>query len=178
MSEKRSTYPFKPLGQKLKAIRQKYNETLTEVSGAVEIDQNMLERIEQGTQRPAEEILLLLISHFSLKDDDAAVLWRLAGYDQPHTQQDHDMRDEVGERNMVLVMAVDPRVIYSDGLQVTANASGVVMNFSQLGEGKRPLVAARIGMSREQAHSVLHALHEALQRSEQRQLPPPSSTDK
>jgi transcriptional regulator with XRE-family HTH domain len=175
MSEKQSIHPFKPLGQKLKSIRQKLNESLAEVSGAVEIDQIMLERIELGVERPNEEILLLLISHFDIKDEEAAVLWQLAGYDQPRSH-DHDMRDDALDRNMVLVMAVDPRVIYSDNLQVNANSSGVVMNFSQAGDGNsRSLIAARIGMSREQARTVLHVLHEALQRSEPRQLP--SSTE-
>src|SRR6185369_17990187 len=87
MSEDGNQLPFNTLGDKLKTIRQKLHESVAEVSGAVEIDEQSLQRIEQGTERPTEDILMLLINHFGMQDDDAASLWQLAGYDQPH---DHD----------------------------------------------------------------------------------------
>lgn len=52
-----------------------------EVSGAVEIDEKRLKRIEAGIERPAEDILLLLISHFGVADREAVQLWELADYD-------------------------------------------------------------------------------------------------
>lgn len=164
--------PFKTLGQRLRIIRQKLHETMADVSGAVEIDENMLQRIEDGRERPSEDILMLLINHFGMHDDEAAALWQLAGYDQPRAQQEsgHD-QDEASSRNMVLVMAVDPRIIYSDSVQVTASQKGVVLSFSQASGTSQILTTARIGMSREQAANVLKALQQALQRSEPRQLP-------
>ena len=172
MSDQSQSTPFKTLGEKLKIIRQKLHESVAEVSGAVEIEEQQLSRIEQGSERPSEDILLLLINHFGMQDDDAAKLWQLAGYDQPH-DHDHDHGPEQN-RAMVMIMAVDPRVIYSDGVQVTANNVGVVLNFSQGGGTQQQMTTARIGMSREQAYGLLHTLQRTLEQSKPRQLPPSS----
>jgi transcriptional regulator with XRE-family HTH domain len=172
MSDKGQEQPFKQLGERLKIIRQKLHESIAEVSGAVEIDEPTLHRIEQGDERPSEDILMLLISHFGMRDDEAAGLWQLAGYDQPRTHDHRDAADETSNgRATILVMAVDPRVIYSDGVQVTANRHGVVMSFSQASGTSNSLTTSRIGMSREQAVAVIRTLQEALSRSEPRQLP-------
>lgn len=170
---KQPVYPFKTLGQRLKTLRQKLQETVDEVSGAIEIDSKLLNRYEQGLERPAEDILMLLISHFGIQEIEAAALWQLAGYELPASDQ--DMPDDVIDRSMVLVMAIDPRVIYSDGAQVTANENGVVLNFTQ-GSDKRQLIAARIGMSREQATNVMHVLQKVLQQTPHRMLPPTSES--
>ncbi|HSW99116.1 MAG TPA: helix-turn-helix transcriptional regulator [Candidatus Saccharimonadales bacterium] len=174
MSDDAQKIPFKTLGEKLKTIRQKLHESVAEVSGAVEIEEQQLSKIEQGHERPSEDILLLLINHFGMQDDDAAKLWQLAGYDQPH-DHDHGPAPNEANRTMVMIMAVDPRVIYSDGAQVTANNVGVVLNFSQNNGGQQPLTTARIGMSREQAYSLLKTLEHTLEQSKPRQLPPQAS---
>lgn len=175
---KEQSQPFKALGQRLKAIRQKMHESVGEVSGAVEIDTVLLERIEQGSERPTEDILQLLINHFGMQDDDAADgLWKLAGY-EPHGDHVHDDLEENmrSGRGAMMILAVDPRVMYSDHIQVSANASGVVLNFAQRSL-PQPMITARVGMSREQAREVLRVLHQALERSEPRQLPAPSRPD-
>lgn len=170
MKEEAQELPFKNLGSRLKTIRQKLHESVSEVSGAVEIEEQRLQRIEQGSERPTEDVLMLLINHFGMQDDDAANLWQLAGYDQPH---DHDHEAEPNNnRTMVMIMAVDPRIIYSDGVQVTANASGVVMNFSQAAGTPQQLTTARVGMSREQAAGLMRTLEQALRHSAPKQLPP------
>lgn len=177
MSEQQA-YPFKTLGQRLKILRQKLQETIDDVSGAIEIDSKLLKRYEQGLERPAEDILMLLISHFGMQDIEAAALWQLAGYELP--ANDQDLSEEVVDRSMVLVMAIDPRVMYSDGIQVTANDSGVVLNFTQ-GSDKRQLITARIGMSRGQAENVMRVIQRVLQQSDH-MLPPvvekPKDSDK
>jgi transcriptional regulator with XRE-family HTH domain len=170
MNEQRQEQPFKQLGERLKTIRQKLHESVSEVSGAVEIDEPTLHRIEQGNERPSEDILMLLISHFGMRDDEAAGLWQLAGYDQPRTHEHDTNEDATNGRATILVMAVDPRVVYSDGVQVTANRNGVVLSFNQTNNTPQPLTTARIGMSREQASAVVRTLQEALSRSEPRQL--------
>jgi transcriptional regulator with XRE-family HTH domain len=170
MSDDARNIPFKTLGEKLKTIRQKLHESVAEVSGAVEIEEQLLSRIEQGHERPSEDILLLLINHFGMQDDDAAKLWQLAGYDQPH-DHDHGQSSDAS-RTMVMIMAVDPRIIYSDGVQITANNVGVVLNFSQNNGAQQPLTTARIGMSREQAYGLLRTLERTLEQSKPRQLPP------
>ncbi len=178
MSDEKQELPFKPLGERLKTLRQKLNESVSEVSGAVEIDEQTLTRIEQGAVRPSEDILMLLISHFGMQDDEAAGLWQLAGYDQQggeHTHEhDRGDADTPNSRTMVMIMAVDPRVIYSDGAQVSANAQGVVINFSQGVGTPHAMTTARVGMSREQATNLMHILHETLERSKPRQLPAPT----
>jgi transcriptional regulator with XRE-family HTH domain len=169
MSDKAEELPFKNLGDRLKTIRQKLHESVAEVSGAVEIEEQRLQRIEQGHERPTEDILMLLINHFGMQDDDAAKLWQLAGYDQPHT---HDEQPDIHNgRTMVMIMAVDPRIIYSDGVQVTGNSSGVVLNFSQGAGTQQPLTTARVGMSREQAAGLLNTLQQILSQTAPKQLP-------
>jgi DNA-binding XRE family transcriptional regulator len=171
MSDETQSLPFKPLGEKLKIIRQKLHESVAEVSGAVEITEQQLSRIELGQERPSEDILLLLINHFGMQDDDAAKLWQLAGYDQPH-DHDHSSNSDQQNRAMVMIMAVDPRIVYSDGVQVVANNVGVTLHFSQGSGTPQPLTTARIGMSREQAYGLLNTLQNTLEQSKPRQLPP------
>jgi hypothetical protein len=61
------------------------------------------------------------------------------------------------------LMGIDPRVVYSDGVHISVNPSGVVMGFSQSGgPSNQPLAIARVGMSRDQAKDVLRVLQEAL----------------
>lgn len=156
------------LGDTLKQWRQRRKESVADVSGAVEIDEQTLLRIEQGNLRPSEDILMLLISHFGIHEDDAAGLWQLAGYDR----QDEDPVQPHANKTMVMIMAVDPRVVYSDGVQVMANGSGVIMNFAQGTGTPQALVTARVGMSREQAAMVLKTLQAVLAPAVPRQLPP------
>jgi transcriptional regulator with XRE-family HTH domain len=177
MSEERQDAPFKSLGDELKTLRQKKHESVAEVSGAVEIDEQRLQRIELGQERPTEDILMLLINHFGMRDDEAAKLWQLAGYDQP--RDGHSSQDETSNnRTMVMIMAVDPRIIYSDSAQITANDQGVVINFSQGAGTPQVMTTARIGMSREQAYGVLRTLQQVLDgsKAQPRQLPASTST--
>lgn len=164
--------PFKQLGQKLKGLRQKLKETTSDVSGAVEIDESVLERFEAGKERPSEDILNLLISHFGMQEDDAANLWQLAGYEQPGSRMDDDIPEDVSSgRAGMLVMAIDPRVIYTDGMHVNAGPNGVILSFAQTAGPGQPLVTARVGMSREQARNVIRTLQGALDKTEPRELP-------
>ncbi|HUC90179.1 MAG TPA: helix-turn-helix transcriptional regulator [Patescibacteria group bacterium] len=163
--------PYEKLGERLKSIRQTKHESVSEVSGAVEIDDQELQLIEQGSTRPSEDILLLLINHFNVHDDDANTLWRLAGYEPPRDQDDAAPNDHQNNRTMVMIMAVDPRIIYSDGVHITANKSGVVLNFAQGIGTPQVLTTARIGMSRDQAVGLIETMQKALEQSTPRQLP-------
>ena len=169
MKDDRIPQPFARLGDTLRELRQRHKESVAEVSGAVEIDEQTLLKIEQGHERPTEDILMLLISHFGMHEDEAAGLWQLAGYDR---NQEDDANHPQANKTMVMIMAVDPRVVYSDGVQVVANGSGVIMNFAQGTGTPQSLVTARVGMSREQATMVLRALQTALNPAAPRQLPP------
>lgn len=179
MNKNDSKFPFKQLGGTLKRMRVKRQESLAEVSGAVEIEADVLSAYESGTERPSEEVLLLLISHFAVKDDEATQLWELAGYTQDKSQSsDSFSSDDNSDRPQVVVLPMDVRIVYTDMVHLTANDFGVVMNFLQTGgPNSKPMAIARVGMSREHAKSVLELLQQTLAQSEPKQLPP-SATKK
>jgi transcriptional regulator with XRE-family HTH domain len=155
--------PYETLGSQLRHLRERNRESMAEVSGAVEIDETELGKIEAGTERPSEDILLLLISHFAVEDDKAAELWQLAGYDRQEDAHDHDHESTSNGRAQTLMVMIDPRVMYSDSVEIVANTKGVVVNFSQsAGQNGQPLTISRIGMSHDQAKLLMGVLHQAL----------------
>jgi len=161
MSE--SNAPFATLGKHLKYVREQKHQTLAEVSGAVEIDQPLLERIEAGHERPAEDILLLLISHFGVQDQEAVQLWELAGYDGEAPEQiKPTLEFPAGNKPTVMLLAIDTRTMYSDGLDVNANQAGLTLNFTQASGQAQVTPVARIGMSYDQAERVLQTLQQVM----------------
>lgn len=182
MSKQDQKFPYKSLGLKLRQMREKMQESLAEVSGAVEIESDSLSAIEQGATRPPEDILLLLISYFNVKDDEATKLWELAGYDDADkagASYTLSADSESAERPPVTVMPGDARIAYTDMLHVMVNNYGVVMNFMQTaGPNNQPMVISRIGMSREHAQSVLEVLRKTLEQSEQKALQTPKKSKK
>lgn len=153
--------PFKLLGQRLKLIREKRKESLAEASGAVEIDADMLERIENGEERPSEEILMLLINHFAIREQEAVGLWECAGYDQNSDNRGPRAGDSLPKPSLVVV-ALDTRAVYSDGFALTYNENGVILNFTQTSIQSQPQLVSRVGMSNQQAEVVLRELQRAL----------------
>lgn len=177
MSEANKQLPFQSLGTHLRRIREKRQETLAEVSGAVEIEPDALSAIEKGAERPGEDILLLLISHFATKEDLATKLWELAGYDQ----------DELPAKNMAnsthphaqngMLAQGDTRIVYTDMIHVMVNNYGVVMDFMQTaGAGNQPLAISRVGMSKKHAQSVLEILQKTLELHKPKSLPAKNPT--
>jgi len=154
--------PFRPLGQRLKALRDQSNETLAEASGAVEIDVKLLASFELGQARPTEDILLLLISHFGAKDDEAVQMWEMAGYGVSQLPIAH----QNSEDNQNLTTSEQP-VLFTDIVDIVVNNYGVVMHFMQnTGPSSKPSTVARVGMSREHAKSVLKILQVTLEQTE------------
>jgi hypothetical protein len=176
--------PFITLGNHLKYVREQSRQTLIEVSGAVEIDAQRLERIEAGIERPAEDILLLLISHFGVADREAVQLWELADYDSDMPDQikhEGGADQQFSAKNVVMLVGFDTRSIYSDGLDIIWNKAGMTLNFTQATGPSQNLSVARIGMSYEQAEQVLHDLQQAVLRAKyigDTKLLPPSSSHK
>ncbi len=172
--------PFLPLGNHLKYVREQSRQSLAEVSGAVEIEQQHLERIEAGLERPAEDILLLLINHFGVQDREAVQLWELAEYDSdiPDEIRPTDISQTAG-KPMVMLLAMDVRTLYSDGLEVIVNQAGVTLNFTQALSPTQVAPVARIGMSHQQMTQVIRTLQQALLQAKYvgptKLLPPPSS---
>jgi len=149
--------PFRTLGWQLKLAREQLKETLAEVSGAVEIDNETLELIEQGQRRPSEDVLLLLISHLGVEDTEASSLWELAGYTSGSLE----------DNATSTVTNHEQRVIYTDMVHVVVNDFGVVMNFMQgSGANNQAIAVARVGMSKQHAKSVLDILTQTLEQAD------------
>jgi hypothetical protein len=150
--------PYKELGKTLKSVRIGSKESLAEASGAVEIDQDELQNIEMGRKCPSEEVLLLLISHFEVSEEEATRLWDLAGYDKQQSTE---------SRQAIVMLPMDSRIVYSDQMQVTVNKYGVIMNFNQATGNGSQMAVARVGMSKEHAQKILQILTETLSQSEE-----------
>ena len=153
--------PYRPLGRHLKDLRTRAQESLAETSGAVEIDVRELASYELGKARPNEDVLLLLISHFGAKDDEAVRIWEMAGYGT----------DKAPASRMATLESMgssdrDQKILYSDIVDVMVNNHGVVMNFMQSGREKAAGTVARVGMSREHAKSVLKILQITLSQTD------------
>jgi DNA-binding XRE family transcriptional regulator len=177
--------PYQALGAKIKAARLSLKRTIAEASGAIELDEATFKQIERGEQRPAEDTLMVLISYLEIKEEDAAALWELAGYND--AKQGQGTIFDLGQP-VAMMMPMDLRVVYTDMVHVMINDFGVVMNFfqgtGQPGQqGAQPLAVARIGMSKEHAKSVLDILDKSLKQSEKQYdtkmlKPAPQQTDK
>ncbi len=158
-------HPYRSFGEVLKKLRARALKTPAEVSGAVEIDEKKLQSYESGEQRPSEDILLLLIQHFALKDDQADELWKLAGYHGQPEEDKYFMNDDNGAPQQITVGVTpyDARIVYTDMIQVMVNNYGVIINFLQgAGPANQPLAVARVGMSKEHARSVIEVLQKTL----------------
>jgi len=164
---KRGENPYKSLGDALARLRGRMQESLAEVSGAVEIDSDRLKLYEQGEDRPSEDILELLMTHFSVKDDEADRIWKLAGYDNKNS-------DEAEENPLqpqpVMLLPFDARVIYTDAMNVVIDKHGVVINFMQ-GNGAGQMPAARVGMSIEYAQKVADVLNDTIKTAKLSNIP-------
>lgn len=163
-----STTPFEPFGNRLKQIREQAKESIAELSGAVEVDTKALAELEAGKNQPSEDIVLLLISHFALQDDEALKMWELAGYDQEKTGITSLVSDTNGIAQAAYISPGDARILYTDMVHVNANKYGVVINFLQgLGANNQPMAVSRIGMSHDHAKSLLDVLQQTLKLSNQ-----------
>ena len=182
MSDPQQT-PFKTLGTHIKYVREQSKQSLAEVSGAVEIDAAALERIEAGAERPHEDILLLLISYFNIQDQEAVQLWELAGYDGdvPDRLRPSDELAAAGNKAMVMLLAIDMRTMYTDGLDIETTNAGMTLNFTQAAAKQQSTSVARLGMSYDQVQTVITQLQQAVLQHRYnhgpKRLPPTISSD-
>jgi transcriptional regulator with XRE-family HTH domain len=166
MMEKSSkkSQPYQRLGVRLRTLRQSQKRSLLEVSGAIEVDVDVLKKFESGEKRPSEELLILFINYFSINEDEAAKLWELANYEE-FTDGLTGAAFEPGKQ-VALVMPMDVRIVYTDLVHVMANDYGIVMNFMQTaGPASQALAVARVGMSHEHAKSIVELLNKTLESS-------------
>lgn len=157
--------PLNLLGRKLRYFRETRQESVAEVSGAVEIDTELLERIESGEECPSEDILSLLINHFDLREQEAVQLWEWAGFNRSNDLRSDSMQ-ELANRASIVLVALDARVMYTDNVQISADQNGVVLNFMQPGPHGQSMPVSRIGMSYEQAVKVVNDLQQSILRKQ------------
>ena len=147
--------PYKAFGDQLKSFRQIAHQTPAEVSGAVEIDESTLVDIEAGKKLPDEDILILLMNHFGIKDDTALKLWELAGYAK---EDNKTMNEEQLLKQIMMVVPMENKVAYSDNAHISANKNGVTIDFKLSAGNSQPQVVSRVGMSLEQAEALATGL--------------------
>ena len=164
--------PYVEFGKQLRRIRVSAKKTLLDVSEALECDLNELTQIENGRQGPSKELLTLLISHFKLSHAKANQLWQLAGYEERVFDPDKMLSGtkpgsgsdglEVvvgGDGRQFWLGVSDNRILYTDAADVSFNSQNVVINFLQaLDNANRPSSIARVGMSVDQAASLIKVL--------------------
>ena len=155
--------PYYLLGYKIRNIREKSNQTIDQVAGAVEINKDQLIKFENGLKLPDKDILLLLISYFNLKNDEAKKIWQLAGYESL-TDNFIDYDDGTAQLPTIVIVPFDNKIIYSDLVQVASNNYGLVLNFMQASPLKtnQPQIVSRVGISKEHARDIIKKLNEAL----------------
>lgn len=170
--------PYSVFGQRLRSLRERAKESVLEVSYAIEIDEKTLERIEAGRELPDEDVLMLLISHFDVKDNDAVKLWELAGYGS-HMDKETIPNEEQLLKQVMMVIPFDNRVAFSDTAQIDAKPTGVVINFLQATGNPQPQSVSKIGMSVEQAGQLIQqlaaAVKDATTPKQPRALPAPKN---
>lgn len=161
--------PYKAFGDRIKFLREQWQQSLREVSATLEIDLETLQAIEAGKTLPEHEILDMLISHFLLTDDQADDLRELVDMGQekfgaiPAPIGIEDML----AKQVVMYLPVDNKVIYTDAMHANVNDHGVILQFMQQLPNAQPAVVSRVGMSREHAERVIEVLTQTLSQHDQ-----------
>jgi transcriptional regulator with XRE-family HTH domain len=157
--------PYFKLGDKLKQFRERSKLSLSEVSDALEIDEKRLQKIEAGAVRPDEDLMLLMINYFNMLDQEALKVWQLADYDTElgdHLMFEENVIDNTSQAKPVIVLiANEPKTMYTDGVSVGWNKAGLTMEFTQA-TPKGQISIAKLGMSYEQSVEVLKCLESAI----------------
>lgn len=153
------TSPYVKFGQVVHNLRRTYHTTRQELCGALELSADFLDRLEQGIEKPSEDLVEQLISHFELEENLANNLWILAGYPL-------EKIEDITVQTAYMPIG-ELRVSYTDLVHVSVNNFGVVLNFMQnVGPNNQPVVVSRLGMSKEHAQSVVDVLTKTLVASE------------
>lgn len=178
---KNNSEPYKALGDRIKFLREQWQQSVREVSGTLEIDEKTLKSIEAGKTLPEPELLDMLISHFLLTEDQAEDLRELA---ESNTNSLDSILptglEEMLTKQVVMYLPVDNKVVYTDAMHANVNDHGVILQFmQQLPNTSQPAVVSRVGMSREHAERIITVLQQTLTQYDankrQKSLPSPDS---
>jgi DNA-binding XRE family transcriptional regulator len=155
--------PYVKFGKVLHTLRRTYHVSKKEFCGALEINEEYLQKLEEGVVKPSEELIEQMISHFALDDNLAENLWKLAGFT-------NDKLEDMLSQTAMLPLS-ELKVSYTDMVHVSVNNFGVVINFMQnVGPQNQPVVVSRLGMSKEHAQSVVDVMTRTLKASSEQQI--------
>lgn len=158
--------PYKAFGDRIKFLREQWQQSLREVSCTLEVDLDTLRSIEEGRLLPDIDVLDMLISHFLLTEDQAEDLRDLAdlGQEKITGLSLPAGIEEMLAKQIVMYLPVENKVMYTDAMNANVNAHGVILQFmQQLPNNAQPAVVSRLGMSREHAEKVIKVLTQTLQ---------------
>lgn len=158
--------PYRTFGAKIKHFRQQWKQSVRDVSGTLEIDEVSLKEIESGKILPSENQLDMIINHFLLTKEQAD---ELRGLTQMQGEQADEQLiggvEDMLMKQLVMYMPVEQKVVYTDGMNITVNRHGVVLQFTQnsgTGPKIKSNVVCQVGMSREHAEKVVEVLKKTL----------------
>lgn len=182
MSNKDKSDKYVALGARLKFLREQWRQSLTDVSGTLEIDEKMLRAFEAGKIAPPAETLDLLISHFLLTEDQAQDLRELAE-DLKEKSDSHIQPplEDMLSKQLVMFLPIDSKVVYTDSMQATVNDNGVILQFMQQTGNGQSVPISKVGMSRQHAEKVIEVLQNTLKHhgpGNQKMLPSPDNNTK
>lgn len=176
VNDKNSQY--KAFGDRIRFLREQWQQSLRDVCHTLEIDEKTLRALEAGKMVPSVDILDMLISHFLLTEDQAQDLRDLIedgkdlGTGMPGSVED------MLAKQLVMYLPLDNKVIYTDSMQATVNDNGVVLQFmQQTGSSNQPVAVSRVGMSRAHAERVIKVLQDTLKQHDQHNQKKLSSPD-
>lgn len=157
---------FAKIGKVIKSYRLAADESVEDLSGAVEVEPQFIFEVESGKKVPSEDILALIVNHFQIQPDEAVELFEIAGYEAPKMEE--DLPDEEKEKQINVNLPSDKPILYTDRVHVVSNNYGVVLNFIQgVGPNGPAQVVSRVGMSHEHAKSVIEVLKKSIDNSEE-----------
>jgi DNA-binding XRE family transcriptional regulator len=177
----KSEQPHKALGEKIKHLREKWKQSVDEVSTTLEIDETELKQIESGKILPNDNMLDMIINHFLLSEEHAMELRAMAAlqHETTHDGLLNGSIEDVLMKQVVMYLPVDNRVVYTDSMNATVNKHGMVLQFMQSQNGKN-MTVSQVGMSREHAERMLKVIKTTLEKYDKSQetklLPAPDST--
>ncbi len=171
MSE--NNQPYKNFGDRIKFLREQWQQSIEEMSYALEISESSLIAIEDGLELPEPETFEMMVNHFLLTDDQAEDLRSLAYFDQPkNSSKLPPLLDESVIKQLLVMTTTENRIAYTDGMHANVNDHGVILHFTQNNPGVKNLVTvSKIGMSHQHAKKIIEVLEKTIAEYEKNKSP-------
>jgi transcriptional regulator with XRE-family HTH domain len=170
---------FHKLGASLRELRLSKKLNITQFADLIDIDRTHLSKLENGHERPSQDVLRRINNRFLLSRDEALKLWHEAGYPNselvvtesekkegiimnPSPQQGLETTQSGPQLNININREKVP-ILYADTVYVMSNDNGLVLDVAQ-GVGPIPQqhVVSSIGMSKDQAKRMIQAMKDNL----------------